>query len=315
MKRSLLLYILSGFLCTVNSEEFPDKPIKIIVNSVAGGSLDINTRLLAKNMHEILKVPVIVENKGGGDGVIGINAVKNSDNDGYTLLATADTFITNQFLGESSRYKSDDFIGLGRILKAPLILLAASNVDSKDLKSFLNDVRKKPGFYPYASAGNGTTTHIGMEKLNMMAGVSMQHIPYKGSGAAYNDVAGGRIPIILSGYSGSVPYISSGKMQAFGVTSENRIPSLPDVPTVAEQGVGDFYHYVWFGLLAPNGTPNDRLNILSNALKKSLEDEVISEKFKFEGAESTFISIKDFNDFLKIEEIKTKDLILKLRIK
>jgi tripartite-type tricarboxylate transporter receptor subunit TctC len=303
----------SQFLAAHAADPFPSKPIRVVVNAVPGGSLDITTRLVAKQMGDKLGQSLIVDNRAGGDGLVGIRAVLSAPADGYTLLATAGTIAIQPAVKNNPGYDLlKDFTGIGPMLRSPLLLLVGTDQPDKTLVEFTSRAKASPGKLAYASAGFGTTTHIGAALFAQHAGVQMQHIPYKGSGAALPDVAGGRVPMIMTGYSSALPLMKSGKLRALGVSSTDRLPGLPELPTIAEQGVANFSYHLWLGLLAPAGTPAPVVQKLSEALRAALRSKELEERFRSDGSEVAPMGSDEFNAFLRRDLAQMNKLVTEL---
>lgn len=295
------------------ADPFPTRPIRFIVNASPGGSLDITTRLVAQKMSEKLGQSVIVDNRAGADGLVGIRAVLSAKPDGYTILATAGTIAIQPAIKQDPGYDLlKDFTGVGAMLRSPFLVLVGADQPDKTLGDFIARAKANPGKLSYASAGMGTTTHIAAAMFAHQAGLSMLHVPYKGSGGAYADVAGGRIPMIFTGYSSGHPFLASGKMRPLGVTSPARMPNLPDVPTVAEQGLPGYSYAVWLGLLAPAATPPEVVAALSDALRAAQTSKDLGERFKSEGSDATPATPAEFNAFLKRDLAEVQKLVTAL---
>lgn len=292
------------------ADPFPVRPIRFIVNASPGGSLDITTRLVAQKIAEKLGQSIIVENRAGADGLVGIRAVLAAKPDGYTILATAGTIAIQPAIKQDPGYDLlKDFTGIGAMLRSPFLVLVGADQPDKTLGDFIARAKASPGKLSYASAGMGTTTHIAAAMFAQQAGLSMLHIPYKGSGGAYAEVAGGRIPMIFTGYSSAHPFLSSGKMRPLGVTSTARMPHLPDVPAVAEQGLPGYSYAVWLGLLAPAATPPEVVAQLSDALRAAQTSKELGERFKSEGSDASPSSPAEFNAFLKRDLTEVQKLV------
>lgn len=313
MRLSAVMLTLAATAPAFAADPFPVKPIRFVVNASPGGSLDITTRLIAQKMSEKLGQSVIVDNRAGADGLVGIRAVTGAAPDGYTILATAGTIAIQPAMKRDPGYDLlKDFTGIGPMLRSPFLVLVGADQPDKTLGDFITRAKANPGKLSYASAGLGTTTHIAAAMFAHQAGLTLLHIPYKGSGGAFADVAGGRIPMIFTGYSSGNPYLASGKMRALAVTSTTRMPSVPDVPTVADQGLPGYSYSVWLGLLAPAGTPPEAVQKLSEALRAAQTSKELSERFKSEGSDATPSSPAEFNAFLKRELADVQKLVATL---
>lgn len=307
---AVAILALAGATQALAADPFPTRPIRFVVNASPGGSLDITTRLIAQKMSETLGQSIIVDNRAGADGLVGIRAVLGAKPDGYTILATAGTIAIQPAMKQDPGYDLlKDFTGVGPMLRSPFLVLVGADQPDKTLKDFSARAKANPDKLAYASAGLGTTTHIAAAMFAQQAGLTLQHVPYKGSGGAFADVAGGRIPMIFTAYSSGHPYLASGKMRALGVTAAARMPNLPDVPTVAEQGLPGYQYNVWLGLLAPAGTPPEVVQKLSEALRAAQTSKDLGERFKSEGSDATPSSPAEFNAFLKRDLAEMQKLV------
>ena len=297
------------------AELFPTRPIRIIVNTAPGGLTDVETRLVGQKMAEKLGQPVVVENRAGADGLIGIQAVKTAKPDGYTLLGTAYTIAIQMVMKQDPGYDlTKDFVGVGAIGRSPFLLVEAPNLPDKTFRDFVARAKANPGKLTYASAGVGTVPHLAMEALLQNAGLNLLHVPYKGNGAAMPDVLGGRVDTILEAYGSSGSKIKAGQLKALGITSSTRSPAVPDVPTIAEQGVPGYSFYTWISLIAPAGTPKDVIQRLSEALRYATSNPDVQARFKDDGLETMEMSVDEFNQYLAAEVKRVDKLVGDLKL-
>lgn len=281
---------------------FPIKPITIVVHSSPGGQLDLTARALAPAMSEFLNQAVIIENKPGASGLIGIQQVKRSPADGYTILAAASTISALPSLKLNPGYNlKADFSGIGGMVKFPFIAVTAASSEFNTAKEFVAKAKANPEMYSYASGGNGSTSDLAAALLISKEKVNVLNIPYKGNGAALPDVISGRVEVFFEVYGIVKPHISAGRLKPLAVTSAQRLPELPDVPTVNEQLNNDYVFDLWLGLFAPKGTPPEVMSHLQAALKFALDNPDTQSKFKREGIATFPVFGKDF------EEITTND--------
>jgi len=249
---------------------YPDHPIKMILPFSAGGGTDVVGRIIAKGMSDRLGQQVVVENRAGAGSTIGTAAVAAAPPDGYTLLFASAAHSYSPTVYGNLPYKPDDFIAVAVINTTPLMVTVnPAKIPARDLKAFIALLKANPGKYNYGSSGNGTTLHIGAEYFNTQAGVNVVHVPYKGEAPAMKDLLSGEIAYMVNQASSSVPYLKSGQLVGLGVTTPKRVPSIPDVPTVAEAGIPGFAGYGWNAILVPKGTPRavvDKLNREINAV-------------------------------------------------
>lgn len=297
------------------AESFPTRPIRIVVNTAPGGLLDFTIRLVAKEMGANLKQSVIVENRAGGDGLIGINVAKAAPADGYTLLGSAGTMAFQQVIRQDPGYDlTRDFTGVGFVGRSPFLVVMSPDQPDKSLKDFVGRAKASPNSLSYASAGVGTAPHFAAAIFNQKAGLHLLHVPYKGNGPAIPDVMSGRVNMIFEAYSSSRGYISSGKLKPLAVTSTTRIAALPNVPTLAEEGVSGYSYYTWMGLVAPAGTPGDVVQRLSEALKSALSNKALTDRLNGEGIETPHMTTPEFNDFMVKEVAQTRKLVTDLNL-
>lgn len=287
---------------TLAADAFPIRPVRIIVNTAPGGLTDITTRLVAQQMGDTLKQPVIVENRAGGDGLIGIRAVKSAPADGYTLLATAGTIALQMAVREEPGYDLvKDFTGVGLMGRSPYLLVVAPTSPYKTLADYVAAAKANPGKVTFASAGVGTAVHLATEQYTHQMGIKLMHVPYKGNGAAMPDVMAGRVDMILEAYGSSSGKLKGGQLRALGVTSTSRIAVLPDVPTFAESGAPGYSYYTWLCIVAPAGTPKDVVAKLSEALRTATSSKAIMDRYRLDGMEAMNMTPDEFNRFLSLE--------------
>ena len=265
---------------------YPSRPILMIVPQTAGGTNDIVGRVVSQKLSEVLGSPVAVENRPGAGGNIGTQFAAKSAKDGYTLLMT----ISSSQAINPALYKNPgfdpvkDFKPIALIGAVPNVLLANADFPAKSMKELIAIAKAKPGQYQYASAGNGTLNHLLGEMLNSMAGIDLQHVPYKGVAPALNDVLGGQLPLVFASLPSSLAHIKSGKLKPLAVSSPKRSPALPDVPALSEVVPG-YTGTLWIGLFAPAGVPADVQAKLQDAMAKTLTAKDLRDKLELQGVE------------------------------
>jgi len=271
---------------SASANDYPSKPVTVIVPQAAGGSNDIVGRLIAQKLGETLPGAVVVENRPGAGGNIGTVYVAKAPKDGHTLLMT----ISSAQAINPAVYKNPgfdpvkDFTPLALVGSVPNVLVVNPAFPAKNLADFLKLVKANPGKYPYASAGNGTLNHLLGEMLNSTAGVKLQHIPYKGVAPAMTDVIGGQVPMAFTSLPSVLQHLKAGRLVAIGVSSPSRSPVLPDVPAIGEQVPG-YSGTLWVGLFAARGTPPEIEGRLQDAMKKVLAASDTQEKLQAQGVE------------------------------
>lgn len=294
---------------------YPTRPVRIVINVAAGGLTDVVTRLVAQRMSDTLGKGIIVENRAGGDGLVGIRYVKSSAPDGYTILAAAGTIAIQPSVKIDPGYDlAKDFVAIGPMARSPLLMVESSELPDKSLADFIARAKAAPNKLSYGSAGVGSTTHLAAALFFKRAGVSLLHVPYKGNGAAMTDVLSGRVATIFDAYGSSVANVKAGKLRVLGVTSTARLSVLPNVPTIAEQGYSDFNYYLYLCLVAPAGTPPDVVQRLSDALKAATTSKELSSRFSDNGLEPMTMQPAQFAQYLKQDEVNMGKVVAELGI-
>ncbi|NRP22828.1 hypothetical protein LPJGGPFB_06089 [Ensifer adhaerens] len=265
-----------------SAQGFPDRAVTLVVPFAAGGSTDVVARIVAQKMSEDLGQQVIVQNVAGAGGNLGADNVARADPDGYTILmGTVATHALNPLILKTKPYDPEkDFAPISLLVIVPNVLVVNPEMPAKTVAELLALLKAKPDEYAYASSGNGTPLHLSGELFKTMAGVSMQHIPYKGAGPALNDVIGNQVPIMFDNLPSSSGHIKAGTLRALAVTTAERAPSFPDVPTVAEAGIPGYETYTWNALFAPANTPEPVVARLNEAANKALADPAVVERMK-----------------------------------
>jgi tripartite-type tricarboxylate transporter receptor subunit TctC len=254
--------------------EYPARPIKLVVPYAAGGPTDVLGRLVGEYLGRDLKQAVFVENKAGAQGAIGADAVARSDPDGYTLFVTAASIIVlNPMLYKKLPYDPKDFRMLALVTDLPVVMEVHPSVPARTVAEFVAYARQNPGKINFGSAGTGGTIHLAGEMFKQMAGIEMTHVPYKGAGPALTDLLSGNIQVMFDTLSTALPPVKSGMVHALGVSSAERSPDLPDVPTIAESGYPDYRVSVWYGIAAPAKLPDDIAQKIGASLDRALNDD------------------------------------------
>lgn len=298
------------------ADAYPTRPIRIIVNTAPGGILDTTTRLVARQLGEVLKQSVIVENRAGGDGLIGIRVVKSAPADGYTLLATTGTIAQQMALQQDPGYEvTKDFSGIGIMGRSGFIMEVGPTDSDKTLGDFIAQAKAHPGALSYATPGIGTVPHFAVEKFLQQMDLKVVHVPYRGNAPALPDVMSGRVSMIFDTYPTAGSQIKSGQLRAIGVTSSTRMAALPSVPTFAEQGVTNYSFYTWAGLIAPAGTPKDVMQRLADALRTATATKAIQDRFRDQGIETVALTPQEFTQLLAREADQDQKLVHDLGIK
>ena len=297
----------------VHAQAFPSKPIRVVVGFPAGGPLDQHARLLSDKLQAVLGQPVVLDYKAGAGGTVGAQDVMKAPPDGHTImLANTGVMVINPGLYSRLPYSTlKDFVPIARTAMQPLALLVNPNVPAKSLKEFMDYARAKPGQVNFGSAGNGGISHLVPEMFKTATGLFMVHIPYRGSAPAFTDLMGGQVQFMAESIPQAASYHKQGKVRALAVTSKERNPALPEVPTVIESGIKGFEVVGFYGFLAPAGTPKDVVNKLSDAFGQVLQMPDVRNRMVSQGADPAFLGADDFAKFLASEMPRWADAVKK----
>jgi tripartite-type tricarboxylate transporter receptor subunit TctC len=282
---------------------YPTKPVRIVVPFPPGQAADTFSRMLAERLTALWGQQVIVENRGGGGGVPGVMAVKDAAPDGYTwLVGTSGTLGVNPSVYAKIPYDPlKDFAPASNIFIVPLVIVAHPSFAPNTVAELVDAAKKAPGRINFASAGPGTAQHMTGELFKSRAGIDLVHIPYKGSGPGITDLVGGQVPIMFDSITSAMPHIKSGRAKAIAVTTAQRIPQLPDVPTVAESGYPGFEGVGWSGIVLPAGTPRDIVERVSADIQKLLNDPQLRERMIDRGGIPDPRTPQGYTDFIRSE--------------
>lgn len=269
------------------AQTFPDRPIRLIVPFPPGGGTDIIARELGVALNKTSGWNLVAENRPGAGGNLGVETAVKSAPDGYTLVLgqTSNLAINPSLYSKLSYNPSKDLAPVALVATAPLVLVVASNSPYQSLDDVVKQAKAHPGELNFASPGNGTVAHLTAELLQQAAGIKLQHIPYKGSNQAFNDLFGGQVHLFMASIPTALGQIRTGKLRALAVTSGKRVAELPEVPTVSEAGYAGFDANTWFGLMAPAGTPPAVIQALNVAANKAMASPEYQEKIRAEGGE------------------------------
>jgi len=302
-----------AFAANVHAQApYPNHPVRIVVPFPAGGTTDILARATAQKLTETLGQPFVVENRPGAAGNIGAEIVAKSPPDGYTMLmGTVGTHAINASLYEKMPYDHvKDFVPVVLVAGVPNVLVVHPSVPAKSVQELIAYAKANPGKLNFASSGSGTSIHLSGELFKTMTGVSMQHVPYKGSAPALADLTGGQVQLMFDNLPSALPLIKAGKLRALAVTSLARASALPDVPTVAESGLPGFEASSWFGLLAPGGTPKDVITKVNAEVAKWLATPEAKEKLAAQGAiVASGLTPDDFTRHIASETTKWQKVV------
>lgn len=287
------------------AQTFPTKPVTIVVPFSPGGATDIMSRLLAERLNKRLGQPVLVENRPGAGTMIASEYVAKSPADGYTLLLAASSLGIAPSLYKKVNYDPiKDFAPVSQVASVVHVLVVHPSIPAKNVDELVTWLKANPTKANYGSVGAGTSTHLEAELFNSVAGVKMEHIPYKGSAPALTDMIGGRLQVMFDAYASSGPFIKDGKVRLLAVTTAQRSKSLPDTPTVAESGLPGYEAMPWLGLMAPAGTPAPVVNKLYAELHEVLKEPAVQEKFRSLGLDIIGSKPEEFKTFLSGDIVK-----------
>jgi tripartite-type tricarboxylate transporter receptor subunit TctC len=315
---SLAAALLAALPGLALAQGYPNKAIKILVPFAAGGTTDIVARIVSVKLGQELGQPVIVDNRAGGGGTVGADALAKSPPDGYTLgIATVSTIGTNPATNPKMPYDPiKDFTAIISLVNVPNVMTVnPGKVPAKSMKEFIELLKKNPGKYSYASSGTGGISHMDGEYFKILTGTDMVHVPYRGSGPALNDTIAGQVDSQLDNLPSSLPHIQAGKLRALAVMATKRAESLPDVPTFAEIGLKEANNEAWYGLVAPAGLPAEIQRKLHAAAQKTLNDPEVRKRLTENGAIVDGGSIQDFEKKMQRELALRKDIVRKANIK
>ena len=301
----LLKMILLALLTTVSmtqAQEWPARPIILIVSYPPGGTADLMARTIATPLGKILGTSIVVENKPGASGQIAASYVAKANPDGYTLMLDASSYSVNPSLFPKLPYDPNkEFKTLGILAQYPNVLLVNPSFPAKSVKELVAMAKAKPNSIAYASSGNGSAQHLAGALFEIQAGVEMQHIHYKGGGPALNDVLGGQVPVFFGSVASTKQYVDTGKLNALAVTGKKRATSMPTVPTMAEAGVAGYEVYEWNGIFAPAATPAPILLKLSEAITKVMQTPEVKDKVISLGGEIFQGNANEADKFIKAQ--------------
>ena len=277
------LSLLLALAPLARAEDYPSKPVRIVVPFAPGGGSDFIARFMAQKLSAGLGQQVIVENKPGAGGMLGIEQGVKSPPDGYTLTLIASSYTVNPSIYKFTFDPVNDITPIIQLSQGPLLIVVRPALPVKTTKDLIALAKSKPGQVNFASSGQGSVIHMATELFDSMAGIKMNHIPYKGTGPALTDTIGGQTDVFFSSTATALPHVKSGKLRAIAVTTAKRIPALPDVPTVAESGVPGYDVVLWHGLIGPKGLPRPIVQRIGAEASKALKLKDTGEQLQNDG--------------------------------
>jgi tripartite-type tricarboxylate transporter receptor subunit TctC len=311
MKKIPLIVVVSllGAMSAADAA-YPEKPVRIIVPSPPGGGIDAMGRLLAHKVTASLAKQVVVENRGGAGGNIGTEIAAKSARDGYTLLMAGSQLVANPSLyGKVGFDPVQDFDPISLLALAPNVLVVHPSLPVQSVRELIALAKNKPDAVGFAGAGPGSTPHLAGELFNMMAGVKMVHVPYRGTGPALTGILGGEASVMFMTATAAVPLVRAKRLRGIAVTSISRLPALPELPTIAESGLRGYQSNQWYGLLAPAGTPDEVLNLLNTQSVRFVQNPDTHQRLINEGAIPVGSTREQFASHIKTEIVKWAQVI------
>ena len=299
----LLLVVLAVASTGLSAQQYPSRPVRMVVPLSPGGFADTPTRMLAPRLSEQLGKQFFVENKPGAGGTIGADFVAKSAPDGYTLLVTGTPHVISAHLYKKLPYDAlKDFTHIALIASGPYALVVnPQKVSVSSVRELVAAAKAQPGKIDYASSGNGSAQHLVGALFNSMAGVELNHVPYKGSGPAMQDLISGQVGVSFAGVPNVLGHVRSGRLRALGVTTGKRWSELPDVPTLGEAGVPGYEATLWLNISGPAGMPADIVQRLSSEIAKALRDPDLQSNFRTGGVDATWMGQQELNTFMRAE--------------
>ena len=298
------------------AQDFPVKPVRMVVNFPAGGPSDAVARPLAQRATEIWNQQVVVDFRGGAAGNIGADHVAKSPPDGYTFLLISGSFFTNPAVTPNLPFDPiKDFAAVTPAASSGIILVANPSLPVKSIKELIALARKNPGKLTFGSSGTGGSLHLSAELFKILTGISMLHIPYKGAAPALIEVVGGQVDMMFIALPPTLPHIKNGRLRALGMGGAKRSPALPELPTIAEQGVKDYQVNSHFGILAPGATPREIVQKLNAGLVQALQSPYVKDRFAAVGVDAVSSSPEQYAALIKSEMAKWAQVVKKAGIR
>ena len=303
MNKTLFFLI---FLSTVAlAQPYPSRPVRIVVPLSPGGFADVPARILAPRLAAQTGGPFFVENRPGAGSTIGADFVAKSEPDGHTLLFTATPHVISAWLYKKLQYDAlKDFAPVALIASGPYALVVNAQLPVNSVRELIAAAKSEPGKIDFASSGNGSAQHLVSALFNSMAGIEMNHVPYKGSGQAMQDLLSGQVKVSFAGIPNVLNHVRNGRLRALAVSTAKRWPDMPEVPTVAEAGVPGYEATLWLCMLAPAGTPSEIVKRLSDEIGKALQDPEMLKNMRAAGIAPSYLEPEEFGAFMRAEHEK-----------
>ena len=303
------------FLSTANAQDYPNKPIKVLVGYAPGGAVDLVARTLGQSLSSSLGQPFVVENKPGAGTNIAVKQLIDSPPDGYTLMVAANALAANMSLYKPQPFDIDkDITPIAMIGRVPVVIAAPADSKYQKLTDLIKAAKANPDYITYGTPGNGATPHMAMKFFEQASGISLKHVPYKGGSPAITDVIGGQLDLVAVNMLEVAPQVKSGKLKIIAVMSAKRSPLFPEVPTVAESGFPGFEASVWYGLIAPAKTPTSIVKTLHAHVEKALQSKEMVERLGSVGGEVSPGTTAQFTAYLNSERKRYEKLVREANI-
>jgi tripartite-type tricarboxylate transporter receptor subunit TctC len=300
---------------SAQAQQYPTKPVKVVVGYSAGGAVDIVARTLGQSLAASLGQPFIVENKPGAGTNIAVKSVIDAPADGYTLLLAANALAANMALYQPPPFDAEkELVPVSLVGRVPVVIAANPSAPYSTVAQLIAAAKAKPGSISFASPGNGSTPHMAGELFARAAGISLRHVPYRGGAQAVTDVIGGQVPLLAMNALEVKPHVASGKLKVLAVLSPQRSPIFPDVPTIAQSGYPGFEASVWYALMAPAGTPRPVVDKLHAEVQKALQTSEVRERMSAVGGEVIPGSQADLARLLRTERARYANLVREAKI-
>lgn len=294
----------------LHAQDYPNKPVRVVVPYPPGGPTDIVARLIFTRLGDQLAQNFLIDNRPGAGGNTGAETVAHAPADGYTLLLVTTAHAINPFVFKKlGYYIQKDLVPVSLLTKGPLVLAVTPSAPFRTVRELIDNDKANPGKLNFASSGNGQSTHLSGELFNLMAGTRLTHVPYKGSAPALTDVMAGQVQVIFDPTLSTMPFVKEGKLRALGVTSAERSPSYPDIPTIADSGVPGYESAAFFGVMAPAGTPAPVVARLNAAVKIALATPEITSALAAQGFSASWTTPAEFQKFMGDELAKWKKTV------
>jgi tripartite-type tricarboxylate transporter receptor subunit TctC len=315
MSRFVVLFL--AFIGTASGQSYPAKPIHLIVPFTPGGTTDIMARTIGQKWTEFWGKQVVIDNRPGAGGTVGVEAAAKSAPDGYTVLVGhIGTMAVNPALYPKLPYDPlKSFAPVVQISFVPSVLVVHPSVPAKTVAELISLVKANPGKFNYSSAGGGSAAHLSMEYFKLQTGTDIVHVPYKGTAPSLTDLVGGQVAMTMTGAPAVMPHVRAGRLRALGVSSTFRIEVAPELPTIAESGVPGFDATQWYGILVPAGTPRDIVMTLNAATRRIMQSNEVKERLAGEGAIAASGTPEEFGDLIRREMARWGEVVRKAGMK